>query len=142
MNYYKPTKKYYSIHVVQLLVTILSVFAYIVFVHSSLESRPIMQILLLVFYLFFIAWFFRIRNSWVYKEQDLIVNCQSNLVGRFFVGVKLGSNTVYRRSFQYPKELKIEINGLVVELHPFIGGNAVTECSVEYNGARLVPTSA
>ncbi|WP_028876965.1 hypothetical protein [Teredinibacter turnerae] len=142
MSYYKPTKRFLFIHTAQLLVAIASVFVYVIFVYSSMDSRPIMQIILLVFYLFFIAWFFRIRNSWVYAEQMLVVNCQSNMVGRFFVSVELRGDKIYKQSFQYPKELKIEINGLVVELHPFIGGNAVTECSVEYSGVRLVPSRA
>jgi len=92
MEFYPPKKSSFAIRLLRM-----AIFVAMVFVLSKLlyEANQLnyysayLNDIVFIFSCVSLGWFFRIKNSWGYSEQGLIVSTEANLFGFVFIVAKL-----------------------------------------------------
>ncbi len=99
MEFYPPNESNFSIRLLRMVILIALVFVLskMLYEANQLDYFPkYVNDLIFVFSCICIGWLFRIKNSWNYSKQGLIVSANANLFGFVFIVAKVNGVNKYQ----------------------------------------------
>jgi hypothetical protein len=99
MEFYPPKGSSFTIRLLRMIifVTIVFVLSKLLYEVNQFNYYPAyLNDILFVFSCLSLGWLFRIKNSWSYSEQGLIVSTEANLFGFVFLVAKLNGVKKYQ----------------------------------------------
>ncbi|QBG34443.1 hypothetical protein EMK97_01170 [Litorilituus sediminis] len=113
MEYYPPKGTSFAIRLLKMVIFVAMVFVLskLLFELNQLNHYPaFLNDTAFVFLCLTIGWFFRIKNTWEYSEQDLIISADANLFGFVFIAAKLSGVNKYEFRLWNPDYHSFAVN--------------------------------
>jgi len=113
MEFYPPKGSSFAIRLLRMVIFVAMVFVLskLLYEANQLNYYPAyLNDIVFVFSCLSLSWFFRIKNSWDYSEQGLIVSTEANLFGFVFIVAKLNGVNKYEFRLWNPDSHSFAVN--------------------------------
>jgi hypothetical protein len=113
MEFYPPKGSSFSIRLLRMVVFVAIVFVLskMLYEANQLSYYPAyLNDIAFVFSCLCLGWFFRIKNSWEYSEQGLIISADANLFGFVFIVAELNGVNKYQFRLWNPSSHNFAVN--------------------------------
>ena len=113
MEFYPPKGSSFAIRLLRMVIFVAMVFVLskLLYEANQFNYYPAhLNDIIFVFSCLSLGWFFRIKNSWGYSEQGLIVSAEANLFGFVFIVAKLNGVNKYQLRLWNPDYHSFAVN--------------------------------
>lgn len=113
MEFYPPKGSSLAVRLLRMFifVAIIFILSKLLFEVNQLDYYPTyLNNIVFIFSCLYLGWLFRIKNSWDYTEQGLIISTETNLFGFVFIVAKLNGVNKYELRLWNPDSHYFAVN--------------------------------
>ena len=113
MEFYPPKGSSFAIRLLRMVIFVAMIFVIskLLYEANQLNYYPAyLNDIVFIFSCLYLAWLFRIKKSWGYSEQGLIISTETNLFGFVFIVAKLNGVNRYEFKLWNPDSLSFVVN--------------------------------